>query len=613
MFILFVLLFIASVNAVNVTLLEPEDKSKLSYVINNVEFKCDVTGAEVAKLYTNISGSWSQTGATVYGNTINSNNGVASFIITNLPQGNFEWNCFADQTNWGEFNFSFSFKFPVNEPPYCNGTFPGITLQKNTGKNDVVNLNDYFADPENDKLTFVGVSGDNNVDVTIKTSGLVDLNPRLNRVATDSLYFLVNDGKNNDFQCGPMKVEIQDTGSSGNETQNQTNTAPRIDPEIPDQSKTMDVEFWILSLDEYGKDDQEVSDVLSWDVSGVDSDIVGIAINSVSDEARFEPRSVGESTVTFIVRDSEGLKDEQDITIKITEKVEEDLESEDAELIDIISKNPNDEEVQIETGDIQIFEINPSIKNDIKITWFVDNSTQNEDGTKFEFMAEEAGTYTIVVLVEKGDVSISKEWKVIVREKILTVVEIGQGELCGNELIDDSENCENCPQDVTCGENEVCQEGQCITEKPKITGFSIASLNELNFGQKIISGAVLLIVILIVVILIVRTRNIRKRKSSMKLSSFDTKLKNRGFLSKFKKSNRLQTFKVRGNNPVMPELVKKTEITSAASPPSGLEPIVGFINSGLASGDNPKTIRKALLSSGWSKKQVKQAFKSIEK
>ncbi|MEK6934959.1 MAG: hypothetical protein AABW46_03705, partial [Nanoarchaeota archaeon] len=475
MFILFVLLFIASVNAVNVTLLEPEDKSKLSYVINNVEFKCDVTGAEVAKLYTNISGSWSQTGATVYGNTINSNNGVASFIITNLPQGNFEWNCFADQTNWGEFNFSFSFKFPVNEPPYCNGTFPGITLQKNTGKNDVVNLNDYFADPENDKLTFVGVSGDNNVDVTIKTSGLVDLNPRLNRVATDSLYFLVNDGKNNDFQCGPMKVEIQDTGSSGNETQNQTNTAPRIDPEIPDQSKTMDVEFWILSLDEYGKDDQEVSDVLSWDVSGVDSDIVGIAINSVSDEARFEPRSVGESTVTFIVRDSEGLKDEQDITIKITEKVEEDLESEDAELIDIISKNPNDEEVQIETGDIQIFEINPSIKNDIKITWFVDNSTQNEDGTKFEFMAEEAGTYTIVVLVEKGDVSISKEWKVIVREKILTVVEIGQGELCGNELIDDGENCDNCPQDVTCGENEVCQEGQCITEKPKITGFSIAS------------------------------------------------------------------------------------------------------------------------------------------
>ena len=46
--------------------------------------------------------------------------------------------------------------------------------------------------------------------------------------------------------------------------------------------------------------------------------------------------------------------------------------------------------------------------------------------------------------------------------------------------------------------------------------------------------------------------------------------------------------------------------------PATLEPIIGFIHAGLASGDSEKTVKKALIHSGWNRKQIKQAFKSLK-
>ena len=40
------------------------------------------------------------------------------------------------------------------------------------------------------------------------------------------------------------------------------------------------------------------------------------------------------------------------------------------------------------------------------------------------------------------------------------------GPECGNSIIDETENCENCPQDVVCGENEVCVDKVCMPKKP---------------------------------------------------------------------------------------------------------------------------------------------------
>ena len=98
---------------------------------------------------------------------------------------------------------------------------------------------------------------------------------------------------------------------------------------------------------------------------------------------------------------------------------------------------------------------------------------------------------------------------------------------------------------------------------------------------------------IIITIMIIRTRNLRKAKlKDRKLSSFEPRIKE----IKPKEEHVLQNIDRHGY-----------------TPPLGIEHIIGFIQSGLASGDSEKSIKKALISGGWNRKQIKQAFRSIKK
>ena len=59
-----------------------------------------------------------------------------------------------------------------------------------------------------------------------------------------------------------------------------------------------------------------------------------------------------------------------------------------------------------------------------------------------------------------------------------------------------------------------------------ITSFSIKDINLFNSPKgKIIGYVAGGVLVLVLIIIIIRTRNIRKRKASMKLTSFDTSKK----------------------------------------------------------------------------------------
>jgi len=579
-----------AVSAINVDLITPPNGAQLQYEINSIQFTCKVPGAEVVKLYTDINGSWSHTGSTIYGNNI-AGDGSVTFTVMDVPEGSYDWNCFADQLDFASSNFSYNFQFPPNEPPECAISFPIVVLQKNAGKTNVLNLNDYFTDPEDDDLTFA-FSGNNNVDITVKSSGSIDLMPKLDRVATDSIYFRADDGKSGDVPCSnPLIVTIEggdDSVVDGNSLE--------ITPTIPDQSKDMDVSFWEIDLDDYVEYDSGLSE-LTWTVENVGNDVVNITINDINNEVRFEPIGAGTDNILFVVTGPGDLEADQSVEIMITSgadesETEEDLdELVDPDIIKIESHTPGSSDPLLESGGSLEFSVEVS-ESDYEIIWYVDGEQVEEDSDTFEFTPEDSGDYVISVSVSKDGEDDDYEWDVKVVGTIdeEDVVIDGGSELCGNGEFNEGEDCSSCPEDMGCESSEKCVEGECVVSN-KITGFSIKDLEGGKLIGVIIVGVIL---VLFIAILIIRTSNIRKARSKNRtLSSFEPRIKEE-------------------TKPVKEEhILKKIENVDTA--PAGRDHIIGFIQSGLASGDNKKEIKKALIRGGWNRKQIKGAFGNIKK
>jgi len=584
-------LFVSLVHAISVELIDPRDRTTIQRErINNILFTCNISGASESRLYTTISGSWQQTGTRRFGDDAN---GRVSFIALNVTPGTYRWNCLAigeQGTIFAPNNFTFTFEFLPNEPPRCTGTFPTITLERNGPiRTNVLNLHNFFTDPENDTLTFA-YSGAGNVFISIRTNGSIDMEPAPNTVGRDQIYFRANDGRNSDVQCGPMPVNIIESriNQSGNQS-NQTpqNTPPRITPDIPDQNKTLDIEFWTLNLNSYVEDSQDSDSNLNWSIEGIDEDIVEITINQISKKVTFTPVGIGDNIVTFIVKDTGNLQDTQNVKITITESDSEELpEEEITEPLKIESHLPGSSNPQLTLGSNITFFIDLN-KPGANVVWYV-NGIETKKGLgidNFDFGPDKEGIYNITVEVEIDGETDSYSWKLNVKKPTISAKEQN---LCGNSIADANETCLNCPEDIVCKDNEECTPNGCIS-KSKITGAVITNL-PLNAKLSFLIG---IVIIFIVSMIIIKVKNKKKNK---KLTSF---LGKQEVLIKPEATTKKITIK---------ELIKENKSST-----SGLEPIIGFIQSGLATGDSERTIKKALLKSGWGRKQVKLAFKSIKK
>src|SRR3989344_2811407 len=596
-----ILLIAFFVTAMNVELKEPKNNLEIRSDINNINFKCNVStgGANIdsVRLYSDISDGWQQTGNTVF----NQKEGIISFLVINISSGTFRWNCLANvpsETKFAPSNFTFSFSAPENIKPIFNGTISDQSWNQDSSLNNVINLKNYFIDYDNKPQALIFQhSGDSNIVITIN-NGIVSLSQPPGWFGVENVYFTATDSQDS-IQSNAVKLTVLKNATNVNQTP--TNTAPRINPVIPDQIKKPG-DTWTLHFNSYVEDDEDSEGSLKWKIENVADNVINFTINNLTKEVNLVAIGNGEDTVKFIVEDPAGLKDDQDVLKKVTEEGETNNTTTE-NLLEILKKIPEETKIEIKQGEKRVFSITTTILNKVNIKWFVDDKEQDESGRKFEYEGGEKGSHKIEVVAELDSDKVSNIWQVFVNEgKNVNITSnlsktLVSERLCGNNKTDNGEDCESCPDDVKCSEGEICKDKQCVKEGNNlITSFSIKDINLFNSPKgKIIGYVAGGVLVLVLIIIIIRTRNIRKRKASMKLTSFDTSKK--GIFDRFKKE----------------EVVKaEPKVESNVKTPSGLEPIIGFINSGLASGDRPKEIKKALLKSGWSRKQVRQAFKSIK-
>ena len=196
--LIFLVIFLATgVYGLSVELTSPVNNAV--YVdSNNVVFKCKATGEDLRfiELYTNVNG-WGKKAESFNP----ASNTDVSFTLKNVSNGDFIWNCKAiDGTEGIKFsasNRSFSINLAPNNAPTYKGGLPSQSWNMNSDKKNVFDLDDYFTDAENDKLSY-SVTGNDNIGVNIDINGVVSFSPPTNWFGTERIYFSANDRKSRD-------------------------------------------------------------------------------------------------------------------------------------------------------------------------------------------------------------------------------------------------------------------------------------------------------------------------------------------------------------------------------------------------------------------------------
>jgi len=100
--------------------------------------------------------------------------------------------------------------------------------------------------------------------------------------------------------------------------------SPTINATIPDQNKGFNPGSWTLDLTSYENDTEDNNSGLTWSVLGVNPLFMDININSSTDVVTFDPRPniSGMDKIVFILSDSGGYTDMQEITVSINRTIE---------------------------------------------------------------------------------------------------------------------------------------------------------------------------------------------------------------------------------------------------------------------------------------------------
>ena len=322
--------------ALSVTLTSPANGAV--YVDSRtVTFKCRAIGKDLVslRLYSDMSGSWAMNAS--YSSPVN--NTDVNFIVSDIANGNYNWNCKAidglEGIKSASANRSFSIEIPGNSAPVFSGTIANQSWDENTAKTSAFDLDNYFSDVDGDTLTYSS-SGSSNINVQIGAGNVVSFSQPNEWFGIENIYFTASDGKGGSASSNHIRLKVNQVNATTPATPtNATNNAPTITPVIPNQTKAASGGNWSIDLSNYAVDKEDNDDGLNWSYSGVDSSLFKADINNYNKKITFTPQGIsGSDEFTLTVTDKNGATDSQKVSVTLTGETEEE------EVATIVSKKP---------------------------------------------------------------------------------------------------------------------------------------------------------------------------------------------------------------------------------------------------------------------------------
>lgn len=595
--------------ALQINLIEPHTGAWL--YSSTVVFKCQINPegeVDTVRLYTNIGGSWLQTG-TIFNNPNPSNIFNASFTVQGISNGNYLWNCKANG-QYSSANSTFTVSIPANNPPTFSGTISNQTWNQDTSKTNVFDLDSFFSDPESNPVTYSS-SGNSNINVNIASDGQVSLSQPSGWWGNEKVTFKACDayGCTNSNQVTLTVSQVS-----------QSNTPPTISG-VSDQEGVVDDE-WTIGLNAKISDAQDSDDLLNISVSGVDTSIFTVSVNDAVNELSFVAISEGTDTFTIRVTDTKGSYAEQTVSVTIEEESsssssttsdefdEEPVVNEFTEeefSIEITTAVPDEnKKVSLKPGQSQKFEI--TINEDGDIVWYVDNTKTQESVKSFTYTPKAAGMHIIKVMVGSGVDKDMRSWDVeVIQEENKTV------NLCGNKKVDVNETCLTCPADVVCNEGEYCDQGACKANKSNlITGYTIKAKDFIVqqwYYSALVFGVLLLLIIM------TKIARMNKKAKDMKVNDFlaefsENKSRWESIRERLRQWDKMRQLKKKNKQNLKTLEIEKKDKVRITAP--GIDSIVTFTNQKLYEGRTKREVKRALKIKGWNRGQIRQAFKKIK-
>lgn len=338
-------------------------------------------------------------------------------------------------------NVSAAMPIKINNNAPIYGIIPNLTWLEDT-VNDTLNLSMYFSDTEKRNTFSYSYSSTDNFGISINgNTGIVTITPNANYSGMELVRFTASDGSLSNTSNYVMLNVIN------------VNDGPLFKGPIPNKTlvkntkTTINVYNYFNDVD---KDDLTYTYVIEKGSVSVSMDPSGIAVITPSQDF------LGVDAITFNASDGNTTAGSNKVFFEYITRTDNSAPV-------LSSPNPTESSLEMNGGETKTFMITKSDPDNdtLSVKWYVNSELKTENSDSYIFTAGIAGIYAIKAEVSDGAVSSSNTWTVNVKAEDNSTAFGNDPALCGNNLVDAGEDCESCPNDVMCKDNESCINKLC--------------------------------------------------------------------------------------------------------------------------------------------------------
>ncbi len=271
-----------------------------------------------------------------------------------------------------------------------------------------------------------------------------------------------------------------------------------------------------------------------------------------------------------------------------------------------------------ETVEFSITKSDPD-NDPLTVKWLVNSMEAASGSDSYQFVGENTGNFSVQVIVSDSAANATATWTVTVlapvnrtqtsaapvsrapsRPASTNETSAAPVARCGNNIVEEGENCAACPEDVVCSGNTVCSEGVCAPKSKTGVVFLAVVL---------ISGVIGGAAFLAYKLNSTKTVSIQELKSKEGNQLGEVKERPAAeILDFYKKGEKVPDLKSDLKQEAERPLQQKPEIT--VPNPLKETPLQRYIREMKGVGKNEEEIRNKLKAKGWKESEIELALKS---